>query len=166
MGKPTPATTTHDQSEGRGMGGGHMGKKIGGETVGISGEQSLKQSGAQTSNDLSPVGKDTWCNRINDVKDVEPGDTFPRLITRRPQVSFFGRLQMVSDISKPSSQTPGTLRWRNSRSRLSGSCRANMTEAKRPPDQGRSQRNGECPSRTGRKVKKERLDGFAADRGS
>jgi hypothetical protein len=56
---------------------GHMGKKIGRGDCWDLAEQSLEQAGAQTSNDLGPVGKDTdyiWGERINDVKDIEPGD--------------------------------------------------------------------------------------------
>ena len=56
---------------------GQLGKTVGkGECWDLA-EQALKQAGAQTSNDLGPVEKDTdyiWGEPINDVKDVGPGD--------------------------------------------------------------------------------------------
>ena len=51
--------------------------KIGRGTCWDLGEQALKNAGAQTSNDLGPVGEDTdyiWGDPIADLKDVRPGD--------------------------------------------------------------------------------------------
>jgi len=55
---------------------GKLGKKIGKGECWDLGEQALKQAGAQTSNDLGLVEKDTdyiW-GKLKDIKDVEPGD--------------------------------------------------------------------------------------------
>jgi hypothetical protein len=54
---------------------GQLGKKVGAGEWDL-GESALKQAGAQTSNDLGPVGDDTdyiWGDQI-DMKDVQPGD--------------------------------------------------------------------------------------------
>ena len=56
---------------------GMAGKKIGRGTCWDLGEAALKGAGAQTSNDLGPVGDDTdyvWGDPIPDLKDVQPGD--------------------------------------------------------------------------------------------
>jgi hypothetical protein len=55
---------------------GHLGKKVGVGECWDLGESALKQAGAQTSNDLGPVGDDSdyiWGDQI-DMKDVQPGD--------------------------------------------------------------------------------------------
>jgi hypothetical protein len=55
---------------------GHLGKKVGAGECWDLGESALKQAGAQTSNDLGPVGDDSdyiWGDQI-DMKDVQPGD--------------------------------------------------------------------------------------------
>jgi hypothetical protein len=55
---------------------GKLGKKVGAGECWDLGEAALKQAGAQTSNDLGPVGDDTdyiWGDPI-DVKDVQAGD--------------------------------------------------------------------------------------------
>ena len=56
---------------------GNLGKKIGRGVCWDLGEQALKQAGAKTSRDLGSVDKDAdyiWGDRINDLKDVQPGD--------------------------------------------------------------------------------------------
>lgn len=56
---------------------GKLGKKIGDGKCWALGEEALKQAGAQTSNDLGPVGKNTdyiWGDQIDNIKDVQPGD--------------------------------------------------------------------------------------------
>ncbi|WP_128564302.1 hypothetical protein [Methylobacterium crusticola] len=56
---------------------GNLGTKIGRGECWDLGEQALKNAGAQTSNDLGPVGEDTdyiWGDSIPSVKDVRPGD--------------------------------------------------------------------------------------------
>ena len=56
---------------------GKLGKKIGRGECWDLGEEALKQAGAQTSNDLGPVGSDTdyiWGDPISDISKVEPGD--------------------------------------------------------------------------------------------
>jgi hypothetical protein len=55
---------------------GNLGKRVGRGECWDLGERALKQAGAQTSNDLGPVGDDEdyiWGDSI-DLKDVEPGD--------------------------------------------------------------------------------------------
>ena len=53
---------------------GKLGKKVGrGECWDLA-EQALKQAGAQTSNDLGPVGDDTdyiWGEKVKNNKDVQ-----------------------------------------------------------------------------------------------
>jgi hypothetical protein len=54
---------------------GKVGKKVGRGECWDLGEEALKQAGAQTSNDLGPVGDDedyVWGDPI-DIKDVDPG---------------------------------------------------------------------------------------------
>ena len=56
---------------------GKLGKKIGRGQCWDLGENALKDAGAQTSNDLGPVGDDidyVWGDPIKDIKDVQPGD--------------------------------------------------------------------------------------------
>jgi hypothetical protein len=55
---------------------GHLGKTVGRGECWDLGEQALKQAGAQTSNDLGPVGDDedyVWGDQI-DLKDIIAGD--------------------------------------------------------------------------------------------
>jgi hypothetical protein len=55
---------------------GKVGKKVGRGECWDLGEEALKQAGAQTSNDLGPVGDDedyVWGDPI-DIKDLDPGD--------------------------------------------------------------------------------------------
>lgn len=55
---------------------GKLGRKVGAGECWDLGEAALKQAGAQTSNDLGPVGDDSdyiWGDEI-DIKDVQPGD--------------------------------------------------------------------------------------------
>lgn len=55
---------------------GQLGKQVGAGECWDLGESALKQAGAQTSNDLGPVGDDSdyiWGDQI-DIKDVQPGD--------------------------------------------------------------------------------------------
>ena len=55
---------------------GKLGKKVGAGECWDLGEAALKQAGAQTSNDLGPVGDDSdyiWGDEI-DIKDVQSGD--------------------------------------------------------------------------------------------
>ena len=56
---------------------GMLGKKVGRGVCWDLGERALKQAGAQTSNDLGPVGEDTdyvWGDKIENVKDIARGD--------------------------------------------------------------------------------------------
>ena len=56
---------------------GKLGKRIGRGECWDLGEEALNQNGAQTSNDLGPVGSDTdyvWGDPISDISKVEPGD--------------------------------------------------------------------------------------------
>jgi hypothetical protein len=56
---------------------GMLGKKVGRGVCWDLGEQALKQAGAQTSNDLGPVGEDIdyiWGDEIENVKDIARGD--------------------------------------------------------------------------------------------
>ena len=56
---------------------GNLGKKIGRGLCWDLGEEALKRAGAQTSNDLGPVGEETdyvWGDPIDALKDVQPGD--------------------------------------------------------------------------------------------
>jgi hypothetical protein len=56
---------------------GKVGKKVGARECWDLGEESLKQAGAMTSNDLGPVGPDTdyvWGDPVKNLKDVQAGD--------------------------------------------------------------------------------------------
>ncbi len=56
---------------------GKIGKQVGKGQCWDLAEEALKQAGAQTSNDLGPVGDDTdyvWGDAVNNTKDVRRGD--------------------------------------------------------------------------------------------
>jgi hypothetical protein len=73
---------------------GKLGHKIGRGECWDLGEQALKQAGANTSNDLGPVGADTdyvWGDPISDLGKIEPGDVLQirdHLVTTETKVEY------------------------------------------------------------------------------
>jgi hypothetical protein len=73
---------------------GKLGHKIGQGECWDLGEQALKQAGANTSNDLGPVGDDTdyvWGDPISDLSKIEPGDILQirdHLVTTETKIEY------------------------------------------------------------------------------
>jgi len=73
---------------------GKLGHKIGRGECWDLGEQALKQAGANTSNDLGPVGDDTdyiWGDPISAISKIEPGDILQirdHLVTTKTMIEY------------------------------------------------------------------------------